>query len=64
MQAQRDWCVGRAPAQRAQLHGRRRDVEPLWFGHTYTGSNLAISQRSPTLSSVTRTLDAVSVGAS
>ncbi len=64
MQAQRDWRVGRTPGQRTQLHGRRRDVEPLRFSHAYTGSNLEISQWSPTLSSVTRTLDAVSVGAS
>ena len=64
MQAQRYWRVWRTPCQRAQLDGRRRHVEPLRFDHCYTGSNLAISQRSPTLSIVTRTLEAVSVGAS
>jgi hypothetical protein len=37
MQAQRDWCAGRAPGKRAHLHGRRRDVEPLWLGHATPG---------------------------
>jgi hypothetical protein len=64
MQAQRYWPMGGTPRQRAQLDSLRRDVERLRLGHRYTGSNLEISQRSPILSIVTRTLDAVSVGAS